>query len=104
VPAAVTGEEQRRSEARNPAGRRELEPGVGEVDTLAALGVAILPTLTLIGAAASVVARPIAGQSLSRFVYSCRLGTSRVPTAIAELEKCLDHAVAAVVLQSAEWS
>jgi len=34
VPAAVAGEEQDRGEARDPAGRRELEPGVGEVDAL----------------------------------------------------------------------
>ena len=70
----------------------------------AALGVAILPTLTLIGAATGVVARPIAGHSQRRFVYSCRLDTSRVPTAVADLEQCLDQAVAAVVLGSAEWS
>jgi DNA-binding transcriptional LysR family regulator len=70
----------------------------------AALGVAILPTLTLIGAAADVVARPIAGHSLRRFVYSCRLDTSRVPTAVADLEQCLNQAVAAVVMGSAEWS
>jgi DNA-binding transcriptional LysR family regulator len=42
----------------------------------AALGVAILPTLTLIGAATGVVSRPIAGHPLRRFVYSCRLDTS----------------------------
>ena len=64
----------------------------------AALGVAILPTLTLIGAAAGVVARPIAGQSLRRFVHSCRLGTSRVPTPVADLEQRLNQAVAAMVL------
>ena len=70
----------------------------------AALGVAILPILTLIGVATGVVARPIADHSLKRFVYSCRLDTSRVPTAIADLEQCLDQAVAAVVLESEEWS
>ena len=42
----------------------------------AALGVAILPILTLIGVATGVVARPIADHSLKRFVYSCRLETS----------------------------
>ena len=61
-------------------------------------------TLTLIGAAAVVVARPIAGHPLRRFVYSCRLDTSRVPSTVADLEQCLDQAVAAVVLRSAEWS
>jgi hypothetical protein len=73
-------------------------------DSRDAGGRAILPTLTLIGAAARVVARPIAGHALRRFVYSCRLDTSRVSTAVADLERCLDQAVAAVVLESAEWS
>jgi hypothetical protein len=69
----------------------------------AALGVAILPALTLIGAATGVVARPIAGYAPKRFVYSCRLDTSRVPTAVVDLEQCLSGAVADVVLASAEW-
>jgi hypothetical protein len=46
----------------------------------------------------------LSGKRVPAVVYSCRLDTSRVPTAIAELEKCLDQAVAAVVLESAEWS
>ena len=69
----------------------------------AALGVAILPALTLIGAARGVVARPIAGHAPKRFVYSCRLDASRVPTAVVDLEQSLRGAVADVVLASAEW-
>ena len=70
----------------------------------AALGVAIPPTPTLIGDSAGVVARPIADHSLRRLVYSCRLDTSQVPTAVADLEQCLDQAVATVVRGSAECS
>jgi DNA-binding transcriptional LysR family regulator len=58
------------------------------------LGVALLPTLALAEVSAAVTSRPLADSPLTRFVYSCRLDTRRVPTAVQRLETHLDHAAA----------
>lgn len=53
------------------------------------LGIALLPALALTGPVNGIVARPITEEPLVRFLYSCRVDTSRVPTIVARLEACL---------------
>ncbi|WP_211121492.1 LysR family transcriptional regulator [Streptomyces yatensis] len=53
------------------------------------LGIALLPALALTGPVNGIVARPITEEPLVRFLYSCRVDTSRVPTIVARLETCL---------------
>lgn len=56
------------------------------------LGVALLPTLALADAPGAVTSRPLADSPLTRFVYSCRLDTRRVPAAVQRFETHLDAA------------
>nr|WP_198151830.1 LysR substrate-binding domain-containing protein [Kibdelosporangium sp. MJ126-NF4] len=53
------------------------------------LGIAPLPTLALAGVAEGVVAVPIVEEPLVRFLYTCRLDTTRAPSIVTRLEQCL---------------
>jgi DNA-binding transcriptional LysR family regulator len=64
------------------------------------LGVALLPTLALAEVSAAVTSRPLDDSPLTRFVYSCRLDTRRVPSAVQRLETHLDHAAANIAKPS----
>jgi DNA-binding transcriptional LysR family regulator len=63
----------------------------------AGLGAALLPSLALTPHAAGVVGVPIAGGSLTRRVYVCRLQTRRTPAALARLEDCMRRAAQELV-------
>ncbi|MET7328360.1 LysR family transcriptional regulator [Nonomuraea sp. NPDC005650] len=62
------------------------------------LGIAVLPALALTDPVAGVVARPIAGEPLVRFLYCCRIDTAGAPAIVTRLETCLS-AVAAGLLR-----
>jgi DNA-binding transcriptional LysR family regulator len=50
------------------------------------LGIALLPALALTDSVDGVVGRPIAGEPLVRFVYTCRVDTARAPAVVTRLQ------------------
>ncbi|WBQ07930.1 LysR family transcriptional regulator [Kribbella sp. CA-293567] len=50
------------------------------------LGAALLPELALTDAPPGVIGRPLLGETLTRYVYLCRIQSHRVPAAVAQLE------------------
>jgi DNA-binding transcriptional LysR family regulator len=65
----------------------------------AGLGVALLPSLALHHAPPGAVARPMAGSTLMRRLYTARLDTTRVPAPVRRLETCL-HDVASELAET----
>jgi DNA-binding transcriptional LysR family regulator len=55
----------------------------------AGLGVALLPVLALRETTSTIISRSIEDMPFSRYIYTCRLDTMQVPTALQELERCL---------------
>jgi hypothetical protein len=68
------------------------------------LGVALLPGLALTDAVDDVVARPITEEPLDRFLYSCRVRTTRAPAIVTRLEACLAATAADLVTGRARTS
>jgi DNA-binding transcriptional LysR family regulator len=58
----------------------------------AGLGVALLPSLALHLAPTGAVARPMAGETLVRRIYTVRLDTTTAPAPVRRLETCLHRA------------
>ncbi|MBE1593580.1 hypothetical protein ACFPOI_23195 [Nonomuraea angiospora] len=54
----------------------------------------MLPAPALADTVDGVVARPIAEESLVRFLYCCRIGTAGAPAIVTRLERCLTEAAA----------
>ncbi len=61
------------------------------------LGVALLPKLTTLLAPKGVIARPIVGTPLTRYIYSAKLRTAETPAALSVFERQIAEALSELV-------